>query len=172
MWLRVGLVFGWCWALPTSLALLVRATLRWLVAALARPSHPPLQPSNGPLVAGAPTGLRGLRTVRYAAAHVADAPRATAPLPALRHARVGWHVIWRRRQQERRASLDLQSVAVRSESDPRGPVCVVFISALLRAPGPLSGSVGSVAGVVLGRRGCRSRAGGCGRSGRGCRRRC
>ena len=49
--LWVGLVFGWWLALPTSLALLVRATLRWLVAALAWPAHPPTQASIGPLVA-------------------------------------------------------------------------------------------------------------------------
>ena len=74
----VGLVFGWWSALPTSLALLVRATLRWLVAALARPSHPPLQASTGPLVAGAPTGLRvpAGRTLRGRPRSASDVGRA------------------------------------------------------------------------------------------------
>ena len=93
--LWVGLVFGWWLALPTSLALLVRATLRWLVAALARPTHPPLQPSSGPLVAGAPTGLRvpAGRTLRgrprrrrssvgrYAPSPTARAPRVAPDAP-------------------------------------------------------------------------------------------
>ena len=35
-----GVVFVWCWALPTSLALLVRATLRWSLRWLIPPALP------------------------------------------------------------------------------------------------------------------------------------
>ena len=83
------------------------------VAALARPTHPPTQPSSGPLVAGAPTGLRGLRTVRYAAVLVAVAPRATATLPALRHARVQGHLTQRRLPARRS-----QQIAPRPANNP------------------------------------------------------
>ena len=79
-------------ALPTSLALLVRAALRWLVAALAWPTRPPFQPSSVPLVAVLLRDFGCLRAVRCAAVLVADAPRAAATLPALRHARVGCHL--------------------------------------------------------------------------------
>ena len=142
-------------------------SLRWLV-----PPTLPLNPQAFPSSLALLRDFGRLRAVRYAATLVAGAPRAAATLPALRHAHVRRHLILASAAARTKGVLDLQSVAVRSESAPRGPVRGVFISALLRPPGPRSGSVGSVAAVAPGRRGCRSRAGGCGRSGRGCRRRC
>ena len=124
--LWVGLAFGWWLALPTSLALLVRATLRWLVAALAWPAHPPAQASNGPLVAPLLRDFGSLRAVRYAATLVANAPRATATLPALRHARARRHLTQRRRQPLRGALLDLHSVALRSASEPGPGRCSAY----------------------------------------------
>ena len=58
-------------ALPTSLALLVRATLRWLgVAALAFPAHPPrstlIRCPTAPSLRGRPTSLKLLPGGRYA----------------------------------------------------------------------------------------------------------
>ena len=109
--LWVGLVFGWWLALPTSLALLVRATLRCEgVAALARPTRPPLQPSTGPLVAPLLRDFEAFRAVRYAAALVAGAPRTAATLTALRHARVRRHLTQRRRQPLRGALLDSEAL--------------------------------------------------------------
>jgi hypothetical protein len=54
----VGFVFGWWSALPTSLALLVRATLRYRVAALAFPARP---------LRSRPYGTRALGGTRHSA---------------------------------------------------------------------------------------------------------